>query len=329
MRAPEFWKEDGALARLLDPIGRAYGIAGALRRRFVTPTSVDIPVICVGNLTAGGAGKTPTAIALARHLQARDAEPHILTRGYGGCERGPLRIDPEIHDAARVGDEPLLLAKAAPTWVSKDRVAGALAAIEAGASHIVMDDGLQNPHLAKDLALLVVDGAVGFGNRRLLPAGPLREQVDQALSRIDAVIVIGDDRTGVNARLPAGLTRLSAECLPEGPIDHLRGQRVLAFAGIGRPGKFYETLERIGAEIVEIRSFPDHHRYVPAEISELIAKARQFDAACVTTEKDHVRLPVNLRNFVEKLAIRVTIHEPERLNQLLLDGPGIYAADAK
>ncbi len=329
MHAPDFWQRDGVVARLLDPIGRVYGLAGSLRRRWIKPRSVSIPVICVGNLTAGGAGKTPTAIAIARHLQGRSTQPHFLTRGYGGRERGPLQVDPAIHDAVAVGDEALLLARTAPTWVSADRIAGAEAAVDAGADHIVMDDGLQNPYLAKDLALLVIDGAAGFGNLRLLPAGPLREPVDQALSRIDAAIVIGADQTGIDAHLPADLERLSATLRPDSDVDHLKGRKLLAFAGIGRPEKFYETLGQIGAELVKTRSFPDHHRYSPLEIRGLIAEARQFDAACITTEKDHVRLPLNLRKSVEKLSVRLEFDEPEYLNRLLLRALPGYAAPAK
>ena len=236
MRAPEFWADDGAAARLLDPIGRFYGALGDFRRRLVTPTRVSVSVICVGNFTVGGAGKTPTTIAIARHLQSLGERPHFLTRGYGGKERGPLQVDPDVHGADEVGDEPLLLARVAPTWVSADRVAGAkTAAIASGASHIVMDDGLQNPYLAKDLRLLVIDGATGFGNRRVLPAGPLREPLEQAFSRIDAAVVIGEDQAGVEALLPAALPRLSADLVPDGELDHLRDRPVLAFAGIGRP----------------------------------------------------------------------------------------------
>lgn len=329
MRAPEFWQTGGIAARLLDPIGRLYGLAGRVRRRWVTPKKIEIPVICIGNLTVGGAGKTPTAIAVIKHLQAMQAKPHLLTRGYGGRTRGPLLVDPGVHDAEAVGDEPLLLARVAPTWVSADRIRGALAALEAGASHIVMDDGLQNPHLVRDLALLVIDGAVGFGNRRLLPAGPLREPVGPALSRLDAVIVIGEDCTGVGAILPGKLPKLSADLVAVGASGHLRGQRALAFAGIGRPEKFYATLRRIGVELVETRSFPDHHRYRPAEIEALVTRARQFDACCVTTEKDHVRLPPKLGNSVEKLAIEVRFHQPERLDRLLCTALSAHAAGAK
>ncbi len=329
VRAPEFWQTDGAAARLLDPIGRIYGLLGTLRQRWATPESADIPVICVGNLTVGGTGKTPTAIAIAEHVRDLGGRPHFLTRGYGGSERGPLQVDVDTHGAADVGDEPLLLARMAPTWVSADRAKGATRAASAGATHVIMDDGLQHPYLAKDLSFLVIDGAVGFGNWRLLPAGPLREPVDQALSRIDAAIVIGADRAMIGERLPADLLRLTADLHPAADASRFRGQRVLAFAGIGRPQKFFETLEDIGAELVETRSFPDHHSYRALEIEPILERARQFDAALVTTEKDHVRLPINLKKSVEKLAIRVQFNEADRLESLLQRFASRHAAAAK
>lgn len=329
MHAPEFWRTDGALARLLDPLGRLYGLAGSLRRRVVTPKRVGIPVICIGNLTAGGAGKTPAVIALARMLKEEGAHPHCLTRGYGGRMKGPLQVDPTVHDAEAVGDEPLLLARIAPTWVSADRVAGARAAEAAGASHILMDDGLQNPYLAKDRRVLVVDGAVGFGNGRLLPAGPLRETVRCGLSNVDAVIVIGEDQAGLSASLPADLPIFAGDLVPDGDVAHLTGRRVLAFAGIGRPEKFFQSLEEVGAEIVATHSFPDHHRYRIDEIDDLLARAGQFDAACITTEKDHVRLSQTHEKAVEKLAVRLRIDDPNRLINLVSRSLSAHAAAAK
>ncbi|MEM9442143.1 MAG: tetraacyldisaccharide 4'-kinase [Pseudomonadota bacterium] len=329
MRAPEFWNSDGVPARLLDPIGKLYGLAGTLRRRWATQSKARIPVICVGNLTVGGTGKTPTAMAVAQQLLDQGHCPHFLTRGYGGRERGPILVSPETHEALDVGDEPLLLARMAPTWVCSDRVTGATLAAQAGATHLIMDDGLQNPYLAKDLTFIVIDGATGFGNERLVPAGPLRESIDQALSRIDAAIVIGTDQAGIQERLPAGLLTLTANLQPSADARRFSGARVLAFAGIGRPEKFYETLDSIGADLVETRSFPDHHRFNALEIDAILERARQFDAACVTTEKDHVRLPLNLKNTVEKLAISVAFKEPDRLRNLLLHLPSSHAADAK
>ncbi len=176
MRAPEFWQSDGALARLLAPLGAAYGLAGRLRRARARPAACGVPVVCIGNLVAGGAGKTPVALAVAGRLQDQGRAVQLLTRGYGGRARGPLRVEPGRQGAAEVGDEALLLAARAPTWVARDRAAGAAAAVAAGAEVLVMDDGFQNPALAKDLSLLVVDGASGFGNGRVMPAGPARRR---------------------------------------------------------------------------------------------------------------------------------------------------------
>ncbi|MDX1542157.1 MAG: tetraacyldisaccharide 4'-kinase, partial [Geminicoccaceae bacterium] len=168
---------------MLDPFGRLYGVAGRLRRRFVRPWRAPVPVLCIGNLTVGGTGKTPLTMTLARRVAARGRRPHILSRGYGGRAKGPLRVDPGTHEALAVGDEPLLLADVAPTWVARDRRLSARAAIAAGADVLIMDDGFQNPALHQDLSLVVVDGTIGFGNHRLLPAGPLREPVAEGLGR--------------------------------------------------------------------------------------------------------------------------------------------------
>jgi len=329
MRAPDFWWRDGFRPRLLDPIGRLYGLAGNLRRHVVRPQKAGIPVICIGNLTAGGAGKTPTAIHVAERLLAMGQTPHLLTRGYGGKEKGPLLVDASDHDAGRVGDEPLLLSRVAPTWVSSDRVAGAAAALSAGASQIVMDDGLQNPYLQKDIRLLVIDGAVGFGNGRLIPAGPLREAVQPAASTIDAAVVIGEDMAGIEATLPDDLLCFAADLQPDGDGSEFKGCRAFAFAGIGRPEKFYETLRRLGAEIVETRSFPDHYAYKPVDIERILEQARQFDAVPVTTVKDHVRLPPILGKYVKKLSVRLQIHQPENLDKLLFSTLPSHAASAK
>ncbi len=317
MRPPDFWQADGIVPRLLDPAGRMFGWLGRSRRRLITARHAPVPVVCVGNLTVGGAGKTPTAIAIARRLQAMGRTPHFLTRGYGGRASGPLPVDRERHDAAAIGDEALLLAAVAPTWVARDRVAGALAAAKAGAELIVMDDGLQNPRLAHDLAMLVVDGAVGFGNCRLLPAGPLREKVDEGLTRVDGIVRIGADRVGVDALFPGNLPKLDAVLVPSAGYQDLTGQRFLAFAGIGRPTKFFETLECLGARLVGRRSFPDHHRYKVREIEALLEQARQVDAWCITTEKDHVRLPPTLGNRVVKLPVELRVHAPDLLDRLL------------
>ncbi len=316
MRAPDFWQSDGLAPRLLDPLGRVYGLIGNLRRRFVLQKTVPVPVICIGNLTAGGAGKTPTAIAVAKRLTAQGEKPHILTRGYGGRTRGPALVDITRHDAGTVGDEALLLARVAPTWVARDRVAGAKAAAAAGAGVLILDDGYQNPRLAHDLALVVVDGVVGFGNHRLMPAGPLRETVANGLARADALVVIGDG-SGLDG-IETGLPRLSAALRPAGDLPDLRGERVVAFAGIGRPEKFFKTVQELGAVLIDRHAFPDHHRYKPSEIEAILAQSRQVDASCITTEKDHVRLPLPLGNYVKKLPIELRFEADDALDRLFL-----------
>ena len=325
MRAPDFWAGDGVLARSLAPLGMGYHLAGRLRRALARPTSVGVPIVCVGNLVVGGAGKTPVALALVEALGARGRKVQCLTRGYGGRVSGPHRVDPARDTAARVGDEALLLARAAPTWVARDRAAGARAAAAAGAEVIVMDDGFQNPSLAKDLSLVVIDGAYGFGNGRVMPAGPLRETVPGGLARAQAVVVLGPERRDLGAQLGArpdcgpdgGPAVLAARLAPRPGSERLAGRRVLAFAGIGRPAKFFATLADLGAKVVETRAFPDHHAYAPAEIESLRARAAALDACAVTTEKDAVRLSPELREGIEVLAVAVEWREPEALDALL------------
>ena len=298
MRPPAFWNDAGApQGRLLAPAGRLYALLsrpgrGRARR-------APVPVVCIGNAVLGGAGKTPVALAVAERLAAAGHRPHFLSRGYGGRERGPVRVDPAAHGAGDVGDEPLLLARAAPAWVARNRPAGALAAAGAGASIVVMDDGFQNGSLARDAAILVADGAVGYGNGRVFPAGPLREPAAAAHARADALVVVGDPRCA----LPNGLPRLEARLAPAPGSERLAGEAVFGFAGIGRPAKFAETLQELGARLVDFRAFPDHHAYKPEEAAALLEQAAALGARCVTTEKDAVRLPADIRDAVETVAV--------------------------
>jgi tetraacyldisaccharide 4'-kinase len=312
---PEFWARAGLIPDLLQPLAWAYAAAGAARHAWTDPWRAPVPVICVGNLVAGGAGKTPVAIALARRLQASGIALHLLSRGYGGSLAGPIAVDRARHDAAQVGDEALLLAAAAPAWIARDRVAGAKAAVAAGAQCLLLDDGLQNPTLAKDLALLVIDGAYGFGNRRVLPAGPLREPLDTGLARADAVVLMGEDRAGVTPLL-AGKTVLRARLVPENAAA-FAGRTAVAFAGIGRPAKFFATLEAIGARLAARHAFPDHHPYRAAELQRLLADAEAAHAVLVTTAKDAVRLPVEWRSHVEVLRVTAQFDDPTAVDRLL------------
>ena len=317
MRTPDFWSRDGLLPTLLGPAASLYGLCAQIRAAKAAPQRVPVPVICAGNLVAGGAGKTPLVLALLDALAARGLEAQVLSRGYGGLERGPLRVDPARHSATEVGDEPLLLARKAVTWVARDRLAGAKAAVEGGAKMLVLDDGFQNRSLAKDLSLLAVDGAYGFGNGRLHPAGPLREPVAEGIARAQAIVLIGEDHHGLAEDLAATLPVLRARLTPGPEAAGLRGRRVLAFAGIGRPQKFFDSLSAIGAKIAGRRAFPDHHPYRPDEIAALKAEAARLKAALVTTEKDRVRLDNDLAAGIEVLSISLTWQEPEALDALL------------
>jgi len=309
MRAPDFWRRRNLAATLLAPLGALYGLSVALKARFAKPFDPGLPVICVGNLTAGGSGKTPVAIAIADHLRAKGHKPFFLTRGYGGSERGPamaVRAD----SAAQMGDEALLLARAAPTIVARDRAAGARLAREKGATVLVMDDGHQNFALRKNLSLVVVDAETGFGNGFQIPAGPLREPVAQGLARADAVVLMGDGTPNLgNFSSPV----LRAHLRVDG--EAFAGKTVFAFAGIGRPEKFVASLEDSGAEVVGRCFFDDHHPYTEDEIVQL--KAIAGEAHLVTTEKDFVRLTVAQREGIRLLKAAALFDDSAALDGLL------------
>ncbi|MDP6708125.1 MAG: tetraacyldisaccharide 4'-kinase [Alphaproteobacteria bacterium] len=319
MRAPEFWRHDGATARLLAPLSHLYEAGALLSRAARTPRRIGVPVLCVGNLVAGGAGKTPTALALVGLLRQLGRQPHFLTRGYGGREAGPLRVSGR-EPAAAVGDEALLLARQAPTWVARDRVAGAEAAVAAGADCVVLDDGFQNPSLAKDLSFVVVDAGYGFGNGRLMPAGPLREPVARGLVRADAVVWI-ETALPESRRVPRSIVGdrplLPARLVPTIEAERLAGGPAVAFAGIGRPEKFFETLVAMGVEVVEGHRFADHHVYDSDEIMRLVEAASRHEARLLTTAKDFVRLPEEARAMVDVVDVRLEFEAPAAVTALL------------
>lgn len=317
MKAPAFWHDRDALAgRLLSPLGCLYAFATKIRLSR-KGTKTGVPVICIGNIVAGGAGKTPFAMHVAQRLTAMGHHPHIVTRGYGGSAVGPILVDPEKHDFELVGDEPLLLAYVAPTWVSRDRLAGVRTAIENGADAIVLDDGFQDPSVVKDLSFIVIDGGAGFGNTRPIPAGPLREFPRQGMVRADALVMIGADETGILADIPAGMPVIQASFLPVGQSSNLTGQKVLAFAGIGRPEKFFTTLRHMGADVCRAVPFPDHHGFTDEELMALATEAENLGALPVTTTKDAARLPEWMKIKTAVVEVSLCVDNPGRLDDLL------------
>jgi tetraacyldisaccharide 4'-kinase len=326
MRAPRFWSNPpgapGWQARALAPFAWLWTLAARRRMARGRAARVGVPVICAGNLTAGGTGKTPLVMALIARLEARGARPHVLSRGYGGRLPGPLRVDARRHSAGDVGDEPLLLAALAPVWIGADRHASARAAVADGAGLLIMDDGFQNPALAKDLSLVVVDAVAGFGNGRVMPAGPLRESVADGLERADLVVAIGPE--AAQARLRADWPGLDARPVIAARLEPLptgmdwAGLRALAFAGIGRPEKFFATLRGLGVDLVATRAFADHAPYDTRLLARLAHDARSAGAQLVTTEKDAARLPAAFRPEVLVLPVRLVFGQEAVLDAALV-----------
>lgn len=317
MRAPDIWTRTDSAARIavsaLAPFGWIYGATVAWKAKHAMPFRPKAKIVCIGNLTAGGSGKTPITMAVARALMARRFRPVILSRGYRGRIRGPAFVDLATNAAAKTGDEPLLLAQAAPVIVARDRAAGARLADAEGFDAVVMDDGHQNFSVAKDLSIVVVDAETGFGNGHILPAGPLREPVAQGLARADAVILAGDGTPNLQGF--SGPV-LRARLVPAN-TDRLNGASVVAFAGIGRPQKFFDTLKALGANIGEACGYADHHVYTAAEVARLKAKARDNNAMLITTEKDFVRLAPLQRENIAVLSVRAVFDDAQAFDNLL------------
>ena len=315
---PAFWSTPNSLlARALTPI--AWLVAQQTARRVARPGwRAPVPVLCCGNATVGGAGKTTVALDLIARLVARGERPHAVLRGYGGrAGSGAVRAVRPDDSAAEVGDEALLLAATAPTWIGADRADAARAAVATGASCVVLDDGLQNPTLIKTVSVLVVDGGAGFGNGHVLPAGPLREPIATAASRCAAAVLIGADIAGARAQLPPDLPVLAARLAPDATMQALVGQRVFAFAGIGRPDKFFASLREAGAIVVKTAAFRDHHPYTEADATRLRERAAAVGATLVTTPKDAVRLPPSLAMATRAAGVRLAWDDAASVERLL------------
>lgn len=315
MNTPSYWYA-GTAPWYTHILAYLYGIGRKLHVLATRPALSPIPLICVGNITAGGAGKTPVVQALVT-LLAETRGVHILSRGYGGHEHGPLRVTP-THTAHDVGDEALLLAASAPTFIARDRLAGAHAIARQQGRLIIMDDGLQNRMIRAHLNLLVVDGKTGFGNGHLIPAGPLREPATDIWQRVGAVIMIGDDDTNLKSKIPTHIPVFMAHTEYNlGNIDV--DAEYVAFAGIGRPEKFFATLANIGLNVVATAPFPDHHVYTQREIEQLVETPKQQGIKLITTAKDAVKIPATYLNdgTISVLHQRLTFDAPDALRTFI------------
>ncbi len=359
MKTPFFWYQPrGFLSRLLCPLGWLYEKGSEIKYIFRQPRRFSKPIISIGNIISGGAGKTPTAIALGNLLQQKGLKIHFVTRGYGGILKGPLKVDPLQHKATDVGDEPLLLAQQAPTWVSKDRPQGVQKAIEDGADLIILDDGHQTHGLSKDVSFVVVDLIQGFGNGCVIPAGPLRESREKGLKRADAIIgvnpslsssrkqgsmkntenkieslkeVYNHNECHFHCSMGPRVTRLwgddereeksffRAQVFPQPLSFPLSSNRVIAFCGLGFPQKFYASLEKLGFTLLATESFPDHYDYKEKDLIRLQSLARNHEANLITTRKDWVKLPPSWQSQIYVLDIIIQFEEPEQVFQFILN----------
>ncbi|MGB4106973.1 MAG: tetraacyldisaccharide 4'-kinase [Alphaproteobacteria bacterium] len=324
LKTPSFWYRSGGTPslreKILSPFSFLYRIGYEIHQHSITPETLDIPVICIGNINAGGTGKTPAAIALMDVIRKNNlaAKPFFLLRGYGGGERGPLLVDTSKHNSWSTGDEALILASRAPTVIAVDRVKGAQLAERHHADMVLMDDGLQNPGIHKNIKVVVINGDMGFGNGRMLPAGPLREPLHKGLARADLFILIGEDKRGVAASLPADKPLVRAHMEPDLPAPLPKDKKYIAFAGLGYPEKFFAfARDKLGLDIVKTISFPDHYPYSEADIANLRARALEWNAELLTTKKDLLRLPAAERETIHTADVRLAWEDEAALADFL------------
>lgn len=331
-KTPAFWYRDQSKAaplaeKLLRPLSCVYAGGHVLNQALQKTHKINTPIICIGNLTAGGSGKTPVALSLMNLVKKNTIapKPHFLTRGYGGKDQGPLLFDPRRHNALECGDEALLLARTAPTVVAHDRVGGGRFAAEQGAGLLIMDDGLQNSSIFKDMSIIVINGTMGFGNERLLPAGPLREPLQSGLEKADAFVLIGEDQRGILDTLPNRPVFKAAfatdeKTLPDKNIPYI------AFAGLGYPDKFFTYLKTLGYTLLEEIIFADHHAYNEHDLYELHTKAKNNKAQLITTEKDFARLPASLDFQIDVLPITLSWHNEADLIAFIKNHPALQSS---
>lgn len=313
MKTPKHWQTKNIIALSLFLPSCLYALATWLRIKFTTPKKVKVPVICIGNLTAGGTGKTPVSISIAKILKQAGRNPYFISRGYGG-HLSDVEVDVNLHSPIEVGDEPLLLAQEAPVIVNHKRYEGAKKAIESGADIIIMDDGFQNPSLYKDKSFLVIDGNIGLGNMLPIPAGPMREFFSQGKKRAHAVIILGEDKTNIADKF-SDLRVFYGDIVEQEP--QIENKNIVAFAGIGRPQKFYDSLKKCGLNIVKTFDFPDHHLYKNDDIQKIIETAENLGASVFTTSKDFVKIPFIYKNKVNVLNIEIKWKDINKLKKFI------------
>ena len=313
MKTPKHWQTKNILALTLFLPSCLYALATWMRIKLNKPKKVNVPVICIGNLTAGGSGKTPVSVSIANILKKIDKNPYFISRGYGGSI-SDVKVDLNMHSPKEVGDEPLLLAKEAPVVVNHKRYEGAQKAINDGADIIIMDDGFQNPSLYKDISFLVIDGNVGLGNMFPIPAGPMREFLSQGKKRAQAIILLGEDKTNI-AKKFEGMPIFYGDVVTKDIKKE--NKNVVAFAGIGRPQKFYNSLEQNGFNIVKSFDFPDHYFYKDNDLKKIINEAEKLDADIYTTSKDFVKIPIAFRNKIKVLEIEIKWRNYNELESFL------------